>query len=210
MAATIRPSEQPDDDLLRGIRAGDAEAFTTVYRRCHGPVYRFALHMSGSRPVAEDVTQEVFMTLIEGGGGFDSSRGTLARYLLGVARNRMLRRLEKERSYTFLPEPEASPDERRTNSFNHDNLIVLPVDPVREETIGLVRQAVLSLPASYREVVALCDLQEMSYEEAAKVIDCAVGTVRSRLHRARTLLMQKLHDRRDSQECAASVRPARS
>jgi RNA polymerase sigma-70 factor (ECF subfamily) len=192
MAATIGPNGQSDDDLLRRARTGDAAAFTTVYRRCQGPVFRYALHMSGSRPVAEDVTQEVFMTLIENRCNFDSSRGTLTGYLLGVARNLMLRRLEKDRTFVSLPDEEASLP--GTNGNGHANLTVLPSDPVRAETIGLVRDAVLSLPANYREIVVLCDLQEMTYEEAASIMDCALGTVRSRLHRARALLMEKLRD----------------
>jgi RNA polymerase sigma-70 factor, ECF subfamily len=195
MAATIGPNGQSDDDLLRRARTGDAAAFTTVYRRYQGPVFRFAMHMSGSRPVAEDVTQEIFMTLIENRCSFDSSRGTLMAYLLGVTRNVTLRRLEKERTFVSLPEEEASPKALpRTNGHSRGNLTVLPPDPVRAETIGRVRDAVLSLPPHYREIVVLCDLQEMSYEEAAKIMDCAVGTVRSRLHRARALLMEKLRD----------------
>jgi RNA polymerase sigma-70 factor (ECF subfamily) len=68
-----------------------------------------------------------------------------------------------------------------------------PLDELaRNETIATVRQAVLALPSHYREVVVLCDLHEMSYAEAAEVLRCAVGTVRSRLHRARALLIQKL------------------
>ena len=74
------------------------------------------------------------------------------------------------------------------------HLVVAALDPVRNETIGRVRQAVLSLPANYREVVVLCDLQEMSYEEAAAALRCAIGTVRSRLHRGRSLLMEKLRE----------------
>jgi RNA polymerase sigma-70 factor (ECF subfamily) len=62
----------------------------------------------------------------------------------------------------------------------------------RERMIGVVRQAVQSLPPAYREVVALCDLQEMDYATVAQVIQCPIGTVRSRLHRARGLLLKKL------------------
>jgi RNA polymerase sigma-70 factor (ECF subfamily) len=62
----------------------------------------------------------------------------------------------------------------------------------REETIQAVRAAIASLPAAYREVVVLCELQEMSYEDAAAIAQCPVGTVRSRLHRAKGLLMTKL------------------
>jgi RNA polymerase sigma-70 factor (ECF subfamily) len=65
-------------------------------------------------------------------------------------------------------------------------------DLARAETVELVRKAVLSLPAKYREVVVLCELQDVSYVEAAEILGCAIGTVRSRLHRARALLLAKL------------------
>ncbi|HET9269654.1 MAG TPA: sigma-70 family RNA polymerase sigma factor, partial [Vicinamibacterales bacterium] len=68
-----------------------------------------------------------------------------------------------------------------------------PLDTIaRERTIDVVRQAVRSLPPAYKEVVALCDLQEMDYATVAQVIQCPIGTVRSRLHRARALLLRKL------------------
>src|SRR5262249_6661323 len=74
--------------------------------------------------------------------------------------------------------------------------LVTPADPLgdltRTEMIEAVRSAILALPTHYREVVILCELHEMSYGEAAEVIGCAVGTIRSRLHRARALLVEKL------------------
>ena len=173
---------------------GDEEAFRTLYRRCQGPVYRFVLHMSGSPAVAEDVTQEVFLTLIRDAGRFDPSRGTLTAYLLGIGRNLLLRRLEKERVFVALPGSHDSDDPEPPRNGLYARLVVAALDPVRNETIGRVRHAVLSLPANYREVVVLCDLQEMSYEEAASVLRCALGTVRSRLHRGRGLLMDKLRE----------------
>jgi RNA polymerase sigma-70 factor (ECF subfamily) len=179
-----------DEELLRLMEAGDEEAFTTLYRRRQGGVYRFALQMSGSETVAEDVTQEVFMALMNDAHHFDQTRGSLSAYLYGIARNQVLRRLERDRSFVQIVENSEEDD------GPHHQLWVVQDDPLgdltRHETIEKVRQAVLALPAHYREVVALCDLSEMSYAEAATALDCAVGTVRSRLHRARGLLTEKL------------------
>jgi RNA polymerase sigma-70 factor (ECF subfamily) len=189
-----QPTAQADYDLLRRMRAGEEEAFLALYRRSQGPIYRFALHMSGSPSIAEDVTQEVFLVLIEGLDRFDPARGTLPGYLLGISRKLVLRRLEKDRAFLSLP------DEEQAASAN-GHAAVLATAPAtatnghsRREVIARVRRATLTLPANYREVVVLCDLQEMSYEEAAEVIGCAVGTVRSRLHRARALLGGKLRE----------------
>ena len=186
--------EHSDEELLRLIVAGDADAFTTLYRRRQAGIYRFALQMCGSEGIAEDVTQEVFMTLVRRESQiFDASRGTLAAYLYGIARNQVLRRLEKERHFVALVEDTAEDGDaatERTMPAAHDPLAEL----TRHELIESVQQAVLSLPAHYREVVVLCELHEMSYAEAATALGCAVGTVRSRLHRARALLVERLRE----------------
>ena len=192
-------SGHSEDDLVRQMLAGDEGAFVRVYRRWQAPIYRFALHMSGNRSVAEDVTQEVFMSLIRDGGRFDPALGSLSGYLFGIARNHVRKRYDRDRF--LVPFAENSTDDGHSNGHAgrngngvHPSIVVAPVDLGRGETIAMVRDAVLSLPSHYREVVVLCDLQEMSYEEAAMVLECAVGTVRSRLHRARTLLTEKLSE----------------
>ena len=157
------------------MHSGDEQAFTTLYRQRQGAIYRFALQMTGNVVIAEDVTQEVFMALLTKTAKFDAARGTLASFLYGIARNMVLRRLEK----TAELEDYAGTDD-------------LLEDLTRRETIENVRRAVLSLPTTYREVVVLCDLQDTSYEEAALALDCPVGTVRSRLNRGRSMLAQKL------------------
>ncbi|HEV2200403.1 MAG TPA: sigma-70 family RNA polymerase sigma factor [Bryobacteraceae bacterium] len=169
-----------DNDLLRGMLAGDEESFAALYVRRQGAVYRFALHMTGSAPFAEDVAQETFLALLNSGRRFDPSRGSLVSFLYGIARNLVLRRLGKDRG-----EPTALADEPACDEDLLDDL-------TRRETIGQVRRAVISLPHSYREVVVLCDLENATYEEAAAALDCPVGTVRSRLSRGRAMLAQKL------------------
>ena len=165
---------------------GCAESFAALYDRRQGGVYRFALRMTGSEAFAEDVTQDVFLALMREGGRFDPSRGSVRSYLYGMARNRVLRRLERERAHV--------PFEDEGGAF--EELPGAADDPfadlAREELVGLVRQAVLSLPTHFREVIVLCHLQEMNYAEAAEVVSCPVGTVRSRLARAREMLTGKL------------------
>jgi RNA polymerase sigma-70 factor (ECF subfamily) len=173
-----------DETLLRLAMAGDEEAFTRLYRRLRGAVYRFARQMSGSSSVAEDVTQEVFLILLRKAELYDSRRGSLSTYLIGIARNEILRRLDRDRAYVALAEEDASADK------NPDENLIVKSDPLgnlmRDEEIESVRQAVLGLPLHYRE------LEEMSYGVAAASLGCAVGTIRSRLHRARALLKQRL------------------
>ena len=189
-----RPGQQSESDLLRLTAAGDEEAFLILYRRLQGPVYRFALHMGGGTAVAEDVTQEVFMTLIEKRSRFDASRGSLRAYLIGTARHLLLRRFERDQKLVPFPDAESPNGAPASSQDNHALPSVPPPDLVRSETIERVRQAVLSLPHDYREAVVLCEFEELSYEEASGILGCPVGTLRSRLHRARTLLAEKLRE----------------
>jgi RNA polymerase sigma-70 factor, ECF subfamily len=209
--------------LLRRMVAGDEAAFTLLYRRKHPAIYRFALHMSGNAAIAEDVTQEVFMTLIRDAKRFDPARGTLGGFLFGVARNHLRRRWEQERNSVPLPESADELDaimERSSagrvggkngtsgygngNGNGHSNgngngagvsaYMLHRDDFASLENVTRVRQAIATLPENYREVVVLCELDELSYEDAAAALDCPVGTVRSRLHRARAILVEKLRD----------------
>src|SRR5437867_4713180 len=131
----MKPIESTDSDLLQLIVGGDREAFAELYRRRQANVYRFALQMSGAREVAEDVTQEVFMVLMREASSYDQRKGPVNAYLLGIARNQVLRRLKRER-------PLLSIDEATQTTRAEEQLEELS----RRETIKSVQKAVLSLP----------------------------------------------------------------
>jgi len=194
-----------DSELLKLTLAGSEEALSILYCRRQHNIYQFALQMSGSPEISEDVTQEAFMVLIRQGGTFDETRGSLNSFLLGIARNLVRRKINREQFYVSL---DGDTDDLRIPDECHQSRN-LTDELARDETVELVRKAVLSLPARYREVVVLCDLQEMTYLEAASVLNCAVGTVRSRLHRARTLLLEKLRPISEGGSAAAALRSAR-
>jgi RNA polymerase sigma-70 factor (ECF subfamily) len=202
----ILAADPTDEELLNRLTRGEEQAFVALYRRRHGAIYRFALRVSGSKPVAEDVTQEVFMSLMNGNLKFDPARGSFSAYLYGIARHHLFRRLEQDRSYLPMN------GNGNTSSANQE-APRQDIDPLgnltREELIGSIRQAVASLPLHYREVVVLCDLEELSYGEAAEAIGCPEGTIRSRLNRARTLLLNKLNENGKNGPSAASIQPAR-
>ena len=201
--------ELTDDGLLGRMIAGDEDAFTLLYRRKQPSIYRFALHMSGNAAIAEDVTQEVFMTLIRNPKRFDPARGTLGGFLFGVARNFLRKRWEQDRRLVALDGDAneigghppnghgsigaASRNGAHANGNGFGGSAGSDEFAMRE-TVSRVRHAVATLPENYREIVVLCDLEEMSYEEAASALACPVGTVRSRLHRARAILLEKLRD----------------
>jgi RNA polymerase sigma-70 factor (ECF subfamily) len=166
-----------DEELYRLMRKGNQDAFAQLYERREPALYRFALHMSGSPAVAEEVSQEVFVQLMGPSTRFDETRGSLESFLYGIARNliRVVRRLG----------PVAEPVDR---PFHHDILGEL----IADETTAALHRTLRELPERYRDVIFLCDLEERSYEDVARLIGRPVGTVRSRLHRARALLSAKL------------------
>ncbi|HWR50908.1 MAG TPA: RNA polymerase sigma factor [Bryobacteraceae bacterium] len=175
-----------DVELLRRMGAGDEAAFTELYRRRQGGVYRFAFQMCGSAAVADDVVQETFLTVIGGHARYQESRGSVAAFLYGIARNHVLRAAQRDRKHAGEPDAEhvaAQGDLAR--------------EVVRSRMLESVRAAVLMLPVHYREAVVLCDLHEMEYAEAAEALGCAIGTVRSRLHRGRQMLAERLGGNRE-------------
>jgi RNA polymerase sigma-70 factor (ECF subfamily) len=180
-----------DSELLRLMLSGDRDAFEELYERRQGGIYRFALRMSGSEALAEDATHDVFVSLIRDGRNFDETRGSLSAYMYAMARHRILRLLAKERGFVST-----TPIDQDSDEESGEERLIVHFDPINDlskgETIMAVRQAVLALPVHYREVVVLCSFHEMNYADAAMILNCPVGTVRSRLNRARTILIEKL------------------
>jgi RNA polymerase sigma-70 factor (ECF subfamily) len=185
-------SETDEPELLRQIARGNEEAFGILYERYQGPLYRFAWHMSGDAATAEEIAQEVFMLLIRSPRQFDPKKGSLAGYLFGIARNLTRKSLARTRLAVSLDE---QLDEEGESELTFD-----PADEQQDifgalsqqQLLAHLQKAILSLPAQYREVIGLCDLEQMSYTDAAELLQCAPGTVASRLHRARALLKSKM------------------
>jgi RNA polymerase sigma-70 factor (ECF subfamily) len=190
-----------DDVLLLRAAKGDEDAFTLVYRRHQAPIYRFALRMTGSAWAAEEIVQDVFMTLIRDPKKYDARLGTVSAFLYGVARNRVLKYRER------LPR-EVALEEKNEDGTGPGVILKDTVTPAvwaeKRERSAQVRAAVLELPDEFREAVVLCELQDMSYEEAAAIIGCPIGTIRSRLHRGRTLLLAKLEIFRQPRRISAT------
>ncbi len=198
MQLTVKemPDRRPsDDELWRALRGGEEQALGGLYARWQAPLYRFALQMSGSRTVAEDVTQDTFLALINERGCYEPGRGSLGPYLYGIARHLVLRALRRERTLAVKSAHDSPPASACARDDNPHELAV------RRQRAERLWAAVLALPVHYREVVVMCELHDLDYAEAAEALDCSIGTVRSRLHRARALLAERLH---------ADDRPARA
>lgn len=165
--------------LVDRMRRGDENAFEVLYARHQPAVYRYALRMTGSRDQADDTVQETFLSLLAN-RSYDAGCGPLRAYLYGTARHLLFRMWGA-----------AGPTDELNRDYPGEGS-----DPLEglqaEEQKERIRQALAGLPPHYREAVVLCEMEELSYAEVAEVLGCAVGTVRSRLSRARAMLMERL------------------
>lgn len=180
---TEAETAQSDEALLPALADGDEAAFLAVYRRRQSALFRYAAHLTGDDDIAAEVVQETFLALLRDARKLDASRGTVLSWLFAVARNQVLKQMASRRRHLSLeeddrPEPAAAG--------------CLETEFEQEQAAARVREMMATLPPAYREVLVLCDMQELSYEEVAAIAGCPLGTVRSRLHRARTMLAGKL------------------
>ncbi len=182
--------------LLKRALAGEEPAFLVLYERLKTSIFGYSFYMTGSRAAADEITQEVFLMLLKEGRKYREDRGEVGAFVFGIARN-LLRRMEhRERAFEPLPEDDML-ESLAGNLLNEQEPLAAQV--VRNQVTARVQAAVASLPDHYRQPVVLCDLCELSYQEAALRLGCAVGTVRSRLNRAHHLLAQKLQPLRSRQ-----------
>ena len=179
-------SEMDDARLLERARRGDEDAFSTLFARHQRSLFRYAVYMCGP-DAGDDVVQDTFLAVLRQTQRHDPTVGSVGGYLFGIARHMVLKRLAAKGA-----EASFEVDGREIETAEAIDEVSVFEALSRTETVEAVRQAVRSLPAPYREVVVLCELHDINYSEAAGIINCPVGTVRSRLHRAKALLMIKL------------------
>ena len=184
-----------DELLLEKIAGGDRDAFAELYRRHRSDIFRFAAHMCGSQTAAEDITHEVFVAVIEGAARYRQGEQRVKLWMFGIARNHA-RRARAAGPTLSLGDHDAT---RRTPEPAHETDPVADIE--RQRHVDALRRAVVELPVRYREAVVLCDLHELSYADAAAALSCAIGTVRSRLHRGRALLARRLCGGRAEHPC---------
>ena len=161
----------------------DAE-FQAAFEQHKDAVYRFAWRMYGSAAAAEDITQDVFVGLLRSPDRFDPARGTLRAFLLGIARNLTLKRWRAEHRFEPLDE---------------DAIVAEPIDLDRGEVGDIVGRAVRALQPLQREAVILVEYEGLTLAEVAQAVDADVGTIKSRLHRARENLRRTLAPLRSRQ-----------
>jgi RNA polymerase sigma-70 factor (ECF subfamily) len=193
------PSAEVDDDqrLVDRVRAGDVRAFEALVRRYERWVFTLALRMVGNRQEAEDIAQEVFLKAYRGLQGFRGA-SRFSTWLYAIASHHCLNHLasSEARLRREVWDPEPVGDRKAGGASIVDRLPDGAAGPDTVLESRDLRQAIQNglarLSEEHRLVLILRDVQGMSYEEIAKALGLELGTVRSRLHRARTDLKARL------------------
>ncbi len=165
--------ETSDSELMRQVRSGRTAALATLFERHHARLYRYCLRMTGNRAAAEDLVQDVFMKMLKYKATFKDD-SEFVPWMFGIGRNACLGHLRRTASDHIADvdvDGAAQPDEA-VDEKPHDG---------QDE---LVRRALLKLPADRRELLVLSRYEYKSYDEIAKTLECSVGAVKVRVHRA--------------------------
>lgn len=185
LTASPDASDKSDVDLHRASLHGSGEAMAELYRR-YGPlIYRFTVRMSQNTTLAEEITQETFLALLEHTDRFDPSRGSLPTWLCSIARHHLLKHFERHKHYPIEDYEDGFFDPPTTDDSPDRYL-------ARKEAAIAVRQGIDTLPLPLKEVLLLCEFEELPYQEVSMILAIPVGTVRSRLHRAKLRLQSLL------------------
>jgi len=178
------PDGRTEAELIERACRGDESAFRSIYDGHRDCVFRFAYRMLGSTAAAEDITHDCFLSLLKKPQLFDPERASLKTYLCAAARNMVWKQLKRRGQETDAEEM----DETRTAVWQNG-----PYEHLRSAEIAEgVRQAVALLPPLQREAVILFEFEELSLSDAAVAAQTDIGTIKSRLHRARERLRSLL------------------
>jgi RNA polymerase sigma-70 factor (ECF subfamily) len=183
------PSDLTDVEILADVAGGDIDAYGKIVNRYRGRLYNFVFRFVGERETAEDIVQETFLRAFRKRKEYRAI-ANFSTWLFTIAGNLAkseLRRRKRWRLFSVHKDDE------------NDTGIDLPDESFRPDTVTessiadvQIQQAILSLPENYRQVVLLRDVEGLSYQEIAEISKCPVGTVKSRVNRARLKLQQKL------------------
>ena len=181
-----------DADLLRRARRGDVQAFGLLVGRYQDYVYNAACHLVGSAVEAEDISQDVFLRAYGNLARFEG-RAKFSTWLYGIMLNAVRSHWRRRAGHaTFSLDDFDGDDEDSSRADPPDAADGPPREAERREQVQSVRRAIGCLEPDLREILVLRDIQGLSYEELAEALSVPSGTVKSRLHRARQALKERL------------------
>jgi RNA polymerase sigma-70 factor (ECF subfamily) len=164
-----------DEDVMQLVRRGDARAFEVIYERHSAAAFSLAYRMMGTRSGAEDVTQDAFLSMWRSGARFDSARGSVRTWVLGIVHHRAIDALRR----ATVHDKRRAGDEGIEERFEARERT--EVEAARREEAGTVRNALRSLPADQSQVIELAYFGGFTHTEIADMLDAPVGTVKGRM-----------------------------
>lgn len=180
-------AHESDANLAKAIGRDDREAMADLYRRYGALIYRFTLRMSQNATIAEEITQEVFLALLRQPNQFDPERAALSTWLCGIARRQLWKHMERDQRFVPLDSEQELFEPVSTDPGPAEWLS-------RKEAVDSVRDGIDRLSLPFKEVIVLCELEGLTYEQVAQILTIPIGTVRSRLFRAKARLALLLQD----------------
>jgi RNA polymerase sigma-70 factor, ECF subfamily len=178
--------ELADEELLQLVRRGDADAFAVVYQRHASSAFSLAYRMLGTRAAAEDVTQEAFLSAWRSAARYDSARGSVRTWLLGIVRNRAIDAMRRGRVRDFPRVEDEAAAERLDSGRRTD------AEAARHEEAAAIQAAIQALPREQSRVIELAYFGGFSHTEIAAMIDAPVGTVKGRMRLGLKKLREEL------------------
>ncbi len=195
----VSPGQKSDEDLIRELQKGRKEAFDVIVDRYSGPLHNFIYRIVGDATAAQDLLQETFIRLWTNRQSYREI-ARFSTWLYTVAGNLAkseLRRRKVRRFFSLSVGAESGFDREDDRTLELPDEDADPeTDFERRQILSRVEEEVQRLPVLFREVIILRDLQELSYEEISTILKIPLGTVKSRVNRARMRLQAKLEDLR--------------
>jgi len=186
--------EATDNSLMQGVRDGDLGALAVLFERHHRSLFNYFVHVNGNRDLSEDLVQDVYFRMLKYRKTYQPERSFTA-WMYQIARNAHVDSISKRKFEVGL-------GEREFASAN-----VMDENLKRKQEIGLLKRALARLPLEKRELLVLSRYQNLKYEEIAGILGVPIGTVMSRLSRAKGLLRERLVARASGVERENKILP---
>lgn len=166
--------------IITAVLEGDTESFRLLVQRYQKPVIRMIANLINDRHICEDIAQEVFLAAYKKLPSFDPTRSSFSTWLFTIARNKSINAMKKRKTISVSNPPE-NPD------FSE------PADPlVRDELFLKLDQALKSLSPKHRRALVMAEFENLPYEQIAKIEGARIGTIKSRINRAKNRLRSVL------------------
>jgi RNA polymerase sigma-70 factor (ECF subfamily) len=171
-----------EKEAIRQVLQGDVESFRLIVERYERPIVRMIRNIMGDREYCEDVAQDVFLAAYKKLSSFDPACGNFSTWLFTIARNKSINASKKKRVLSMSELPE------RINPRNPSDELA------KTEFYGRLDGELQALPSAQRRAFILAEFEKLSYEEIARIEGARIGTIKSRINRAKKKLRSSLED----------------